>query len=79
MEKYKTFLASYNFAGKEYGIEFMAKDRDEAERRLARLAFARLDGELVATVPEYLGPFMAVLIWVRNILKRIFDNGKKTN
>jgi len=67
----RTFLVRYNYAGAEYGIEIMARDADEARARLSRLAYAKLDGELVATVPTVLGPVAVAVAAIRNGITRI--------
>lgn len=67
----RTFLVRYNYAGAEYGLEILAKDADEARARIARLSYAKLDGELVATVPAVLGPVATVAAAIRNGIARL--------
>lgn len=50
MGGYKTYLASYNFDGALWSLEIAARDEDEARQRLARIAFAKLDGEVKAKI-----------------------------
>jgi len=66
----RTFLVRYNYAGAEYGLEIMATDAAEAKARVARLAYATLDGELIANVPAALGPVAVVVAAVRNGVAR---------
>ncbi len=47
----KTYLFSYRYEGAEYAFEMPAESLDDAKRRVARIQYATLDGELVAKVP----------------------------
>ena len=67
----RTFLVRYNYAGAEYGIEIMATNAAEAQARISQLAYAKLDGELIATVPTVLGPIAVVAAAIRNGIARI--------
>ena len=69
----RTFLVRYNYAGAEYGLEIMAKDAAEAQDRIARLAYAKLDGELIATVPAVLGPVSVAVAAIRNGITRMLS------
>ena len=46
----QTHLFSYRFDGKLWELEIKARNAEEAKARLARLAFAKYNGVLVATV-----------------------------
>lgn len=67
----RTFLVRYNYDGAEYGLELKAESAAEAKARLARLAYASIDGELIATVPAVLGPLAIAVTAVRNGIARI--------
>ncbi len=64
---YATHLFSYRFDGREYTVDIVAKDADEAKERLKALAWAKYDGELVARVPAEVGPLARIVIAVRNL------------
>ena len=48
---FKTYLVSYNHDGAAWGLEIKARSMEDAQARLRRLAFARLDGEVKARIP----------------------------
>ena len=62
----KTYLLSYQYEGAEWVIEIKAKDIQDANARRARLAFARLDGELIARIPSPTGYFSRVANFLKN-------------
>lgn len=70
--KYATHLFSYRFEGREYTVDIVAKDADEAKERLKALAWAKYDGVLVARIPEGLGLVARISTAVRNALHAIF-------
>ena len=72
-EMLSTFLLRYNYDGSEWALSMPARDFEDAKARLARLPFAKIDGELVATVPHFAGPFMAMLALWRNVAKRLLS------
>lgn len=69
----RTFLVRYSYAGAEYGLEIMAKDAAEARARIARLAYAKLDGELVANIPAAFGPVAIAVAAIRNGVTRFWN------
>lgn len=64
----KTYLLTYQHEGAEWVIELKAKDIQDANARRAKLAFARLDGELIARIPSSLGLFARFATLVKNAL-----------
>lgn len=62
----KRYLVSYRHEGAQWNIELPATDFDDARRRVSQLALARLDGEIIATIPGALGPLAALAAFVRN-------------
>lgn len=64
----KTYLLSYQYEGAEWVIEIKAKDMQDANARRARLAFARLDGELIARIPSPTGIVARVTNFLKNAL-----------
>ncbi|MGV1013712.1 MAG: hypothetical protein ACOYB4_01935 [Methyloceanibacter sp.] len=71
-DKYDTHLFSYRFDGREYTIDIVAKDADEAKDRLKALAWAKYDGVLVARIPRGLGILARISVAVRNAYTAIF-------
>ncbi|MES2584750.1 MAG: hypothetical protein V4627_18640 [Pseudomonadota bacterium] len=51
----KTYLFSYNYQNAESVIEIRAESADDARKRVARLQYATLDGELMAKIPASRG------------------------
>lgn len=47
----KTYLFTYNHDGAEWILELKADSPQDARARLAKLAYARLDGELKFKIP----------------------------
>lgn len=65
--QYATHLFSYRYDGREYTVDIVAKDANEAKERLKALAWAKYDGELVARIPAETGPLARIAITVRNL------------
>lgn len=65
---FKTFVASYVFNGAKWTFTIKAADRDEAQRRIAMLAWAQVDGELICEIPTSLSLVAKATAWVRNKL-----------
>ena len=66
----KRYLVSYRHDGGEWNIELPAESLEDARCRLGKLAFGRLDGEIIANIPGALGPLAALAASVRNLLQR---------
>lgn len=64
----KTFLMTYQHEGAEWVFEIKAKDIRDANARRAKLAYARLDGELIARVPSSMGIFARIATFLKNAL-----------
>ena len=69
---FRKYLVSYNFDGSSWSFHIYARDMDDAAARVARLAWATLDGELMMTVPATVGFLLPVTVAVRNWLHRTF-------
>lgn len=69
--EYRTFIASYNFDGARWNLEIAARDEEEARQRLNRIAFAKIDGEVMAKV-KLPDPSSSTL--VRRIVAAIFGS-----
>ncbi|MBL8645277.1 MAG: hypothetical protein JNK21_15200 [Rhodospirillaceae bacterium] len=69
----RTFLVSYNYDGAEWILELKATDLSDAKARLARLPYARIDGELMAKIPATLGPIAIAIAAIRNSLARVMS------
>ena len=72
--KLKTYLCHYQHQGAEWQLELKAADEHDAKLRLANLARAHLDGELIAKVPSALGPVAVAVAWLRNTLRSTPSN-----
>lgn len=66
----KTYLFSYRHDGAEWAVEIQAASEADAKARVAKLAYASYDGELVAKVPASLGFIPRLLVSVRNTLSQ---------
>ena len=71
-KQWPTWLVSYNLDGAQWSMEIVAKDADDARRRLAQASnWGTVDGELVATVPSWRGGFLVPIeVWIRNCFAR---------
>ena len=72
VDGYKTYLASYNYAGTKWGIDFPAQSMDDAKARLARISYGQVDGELMATIPAAAGAgsvLVRLIAWTKNALR----------
>lgn len=67
-EKLKTYLFSYRHDGADWAIELYARDERDALVRRAKLASARLDGVVVATLPASQSWLVKALTFARNAL-----------
>jgi hypothetical protein len=65
--EFKTYLFTYQHDGSEWVIELKAKDEADARARCAKLAWARLDGELIAKIPQSLGWLAKVGVTFQNL------------
>lgn len=71
LRKMKTFVVHYQHDGKTWGLDLPARDLSDAKARLARLAWANVEGELKLKVPASFGPFVLFAVWLRNALHRL--------
>jgi len=71
-QKYKTFVVHYRYDGAEWGIQLPALSFEDAKARLARLAYATVEGELVMTLPASTGPLAAIVTSFRNAFYSLF-------
>lgn len=72
MERWPKWSVSYNFECAEYEMQVVARDADEARRRLSAAAtLGSVDGEIMAEIPAVRGGFLVPLVcWFRNALRR---------
>lgn len=73
VEQYATHIFSYRFQGERWTFEIVAKDANEAQERLKALAWANYDGELIAILPNRLGPFARITTIIRNVAAKLFS------
>jgi hypothetical protein len=64
----KKFCCSYYHDGATWALNIDAYDRADAEARITKLGYLRLDGELIGTVP--CGWMARAICWLRNALCR---------
>lgn len=67
----KTYLFTYRHDGAEWVFEVRATNEADARARVTKMAYATLDGELVAKVPASFGLIPRLIVSVRNALSRI--------
>jgi len=65
--EFKTFLLTYQHDGAEWVIELKAKNEADARARCAKLAWARLDGELIAKIPQSVGWLAKIGVALQNL------------
>lgn len=67
--KIRTYLFSYNYAGKVYGLDVPARSEAEAKGRVLEMSNATYDGVLVAEI-ELRAPFWKPLFRWLGIIPR---------
>lgn len=67
----RSHLFRYRYDGREWGFEIEAASLEEARERLARMAYASYDGELVARVPLSLSAPARIGVAIRNAMSRL--------
>jgi hypothetical protein len=73
MNEYRTYLFNYNHAGSSWGLEIQATSPEDARQRLARVAFASYQGEIVAKVPAVAAAPARAVVAVRNFGRHIAE------
>lgn len=69
MKETKEFLCSYYHDGAWWSLTITAYDLADADARVAKLGYLRLDGELKGTVPARFGFIAKALCWINNLIK----------
>lgn len=71
-QQWPTWLVIYNYDGAQWSAQIVARDYDDAKRRLAAMGtWGTVDGELVASIPANRGGFaIPAVVWFRNFFKR---------
>ena len=59
-------LFRYRYEGREYAFDIPAASAAEAQDRLKALAWAKYDGELVASVPVEFGLLARIAVSIQN-------------
>jgi len=62
----KIHLFTYRYQGAEWNLEVQGDTPADAKARLAAMALARYDGELIAKVPAGVGFLARAIVWLRN-------------
>ena len=63
-----TYLFSYHHDGANWSFEVQAKDEEEAKSRVAKMAWAQLDGKLYAKLPIRNSWPARATVWLLNRL-----------
>ena len=64
---YKAYACEYTFGNSQWALTIHARSWEEAEERLKRIgAFGRVKGEHITTIPAFAGPFVPIIVWLRN-------------
>lgn len=74
-QELKTYLFTYQHDGADWVLEVKASSEQDALARRAKLAYARLDGELVAKIPASAGPIAKAITSFRNALQVLVRPG----
>lgn len=75
-EDYKTYLFSYQHEDARWGFEIKAANEQDAKERIAKLAYATLDGELVTRIPCKMAPLAQIVIAAQKAIKALFPTSK---
>lgn len=67
MKETKTFVCHYQHDGTTWSLNIDAYDWADAEARVKKLGYLKLDGELMGTVPVRFGFIAKVICWIRNL------------
>ena len=67
-----TWLVSYNMDGSQWSLNIVARDAEDAKRRLAQAAaWGTVDGELISSIPVWRGGFLVpVSVWWHNLWRK---------
>ncbi len=74
---FKTFLANYNYAGRNWCIDFPAESFEDAEARLKAMTWGKIDGILMAEIPVSPvtstagGLIVRLICWAKNAFSQI--------
>ncbi len=67
----KEFVCHYHHDGAKWGLNIHAYDLADAEARVKKLGFLKLDGELVMTIHGQKGRIVPFICWIRNAWKAL--------
>jgi len=65
----KPFLCSYQHDGAQWSVTIYAYDWADAEARVKKLGYLRLDGEIAVVMPQRLGWAAKALCTLKNMFK----------
>ena len=66
MDKFRQYSFTYSHQDAEWVLRITATSPEDARARIARLPWARYDGEIVASVPVELGFIARMAVVIRN-------------
>jgi hypothetical protein len=67
-EQLRTYLFSYQHEGASWVLELKASSPEDAQRRIRQLAWATLDGEVIAKIPVAPSWFLTAANAIRRFL-----------
>lgn len=70
MSDFKPYLVSYRHDGSEWNIEMMARSHSDAQERLGKLVFGRVEGAIALKVPDVVAPLAPFITWLCNLFGR---------
>lgn len=68
---FRKYLFRYNHNGASWCLEIDAESPDDAQMRIAKLAFATYQGEVMAKVPASIGGPARLAVVARNLAHKI--------
>lgn len=71
--EYRTYLFNYNHSDAIWGVEIQATSPEDARQRIARVAFASYQGEIIAKVPAVAAVPTRAFVAVRNVGRHIVE------
>ena len=67
------YLFSYRHDGASWSFVVLAASPEDARARIAKMAYASYDGELIAELPASLSYFARIATAVRNSVRAVFS------
>ena len=71
LRRTKEYACSYYHDAVHWGFELHAYSLEDAEARVKRLSYAKVDGEIVAKIPARLGGVARLITSAKNLFRNI--------